>query len=77
MSCETDRRLSIAWERENDIIPHNRTNGTYNSILTLINLQPEDAGKYRCVVSHRFFESCNSEYAMITINGNIISDKIM
>jgi len=69
LSCETDRRLFIEWERKNDTIP-NRTSGISTNVLTLVNLKPEDAGDYRCVVSDPAHGSCDSSYARITINGN-------
>ena len=71
--CETDRRLFITWEKENDTIALDRANGINSGNLTLISLQPEDAGNYRCVVRGSFYGSCSSDYATITINGNYIS----
>ena len=69
LHCETDKRLFITWEKENDNIIFDRANGINSSILTLINLQPEDAGNYRCVVKDSFYGNCSSDYATITING--------
>ena len=72
MSCETDSRFVVTWEKESGNITHDRANGINSSILTLINLHPEDAGNYRCVVEDSFYENCISDYATITINGNYI-----
>jgi len=38
------------WERKDGTIPSGAT-GVNSEILTIVNLTPEDAGNYRCVVS--------------------------
>ena len=71
MSCKTDSRFVIIWEKENGSITHDDSaSGINSSVLTLINLRPEDAGNYRCVVKDSFYGNCISDYATITINGN-------
>ena len=40
--------------------------------LTLINLQPEDAGNYRCVATNASGSS-ESNYATVDINGTLLS----
>ena len=70
LSCETDSRFVVTWEKENGNIAHDRANGINSNILTLINLHPEDAGNYRCMVEDSFYGNCISDYATITINGN-------
>ena len=39
------------WERQNDVISSDSTGVNINN-FTLINLQPEDAGNYRCVATN-------------------------
>ena len=66
LTCEADGASSYNWERQNGIIPSDST-GVNTNILTLINLQPEDAGSYRCVASNSSGSS-ESNYAEIIIS---------
>ena len=67
ITCEADEASSYNWERWNDVIPSDST-GVNTNALTLINLQPEDAGNYRCVATNASGSS-ESTYAHLTING--------
>ena len=67
LTCEADGASSYNWERQNDVIPSDST-GVNTNALTLINLQPEDAGNYQCVATNASGNSV-SNYAEITISG--------
>ena len=67
LTCEADGALSYNWERQNGFIPSDST-GVNTNTLTLINLQPEDAGNYQCVATNASGSS-ESNYAIIDING--------
>ena len=67
LTCEADGASSYNWERHNDVIPSDST-GVNTNTLTLINLEPEDAGNYRCVATNAS-GSEKSKYASLTING--------
>ena len=71
LTCEADGASSYIWERQNDIIPSDST-GVNTNTLTLINLQPEDAGNYRCVVTNATGSS-KSNYAVVTIYSKSMS----
>ena len=72
LTCEVDGASSYNWERQNDVIPSDST-GVNTSTLTLINLQPEDAGSYRCVATNASGSNA-SNYATVTINGKNITN---
>ena len=65
LTCEADEASSYNWERQNDVIPSDST-GVNTNTLTLINLQPEDAGNYRCVVTN-VRGSNKSNYATVNV----------
>ena len=66
LTCEADQASSYIWERQNGDIPSDST-GVNSNTLNLINLQPEDAGDYRCVAINDH-ESSESDYATVTIS---------
>ena len=66
LTCEADGALSYRWEKQNDVIPFDSI-GVNTNTLTLINLQPEDAGNYRCVVTNAGGSS-KSSYATVTVS---------
>ena len=57
---------SYYWERQHGIIPPSAI-GVNTSILTLINLQLEDIGDYRCVATNGSGIS-KSYYAAVIVN---------
>ena len=69
LTCEADGASLYNWQRQNGTIPLDST-GVNTNTLTLINLQPEDAGNYRCVATNASGSS-ESYYANLTINGTV------
>ena len=69
VTCEADGALFYNWERQDGNISSDST-GVNTNTLTLINLQPEDAGNYRCVATNAIGSS-QSNYANLTINGTV------
>ena len=67
LSCEADGASSYNWERQDGNTVSDSTGGNTNT-LTLINLQPENAGNYRCVATNASGSS-KSNYANLTIDG--------
>jgi len=66
LTCVADRASSYNWEKQNDDIPSDYT-GMNTNTLTLINLQPEDAGNYQCVATNASGSS-ESNYATVSIS---------
>ena len=66
LTCDAIGASSYIWERQNGDIPSDST-GVNTNTLTLVNLQPEDAGEYRCVATSAG-KSISSNYATITIS---------
>ena len=67
LRCEANGTLSYIWDRQNGGIPSGSI-GKNTNTLTLIDVQPEDSGNYRCVATNRY-GSKMSDYTKITING--------
>ena len=65
--CEADGATSYNWEAQSGSIPSGAI-GVNTNTLTIINLQPEDAGNYRCVATNDCDNTYSySKYAAITI----------
>ena len=65
--CKAEGASLFGWQKQDGIIPSDST-GVNTNTLTLINLQSEDAGNYRCVATNASGSS-ESNYAHLTING--------
>ena len=81
LTCVANETSHYYWERHNGSIPFGSV-GVLNNTLTIISVQPEDAGDYRCVAyscssrcdnlncsvsSHSF-----SNYATVTVAGKLL-----
>ena len=68
MKCiPEDNNSNYEWEKRNTEFP-SRFKGANSSCLTILNLIPEDAGEYRCIISNST-RRIASDYATLTING--------
>ena len=65
LTCKAVGASSYIWERQNGVVPSDST-GVKTNILNLINLQPEDAGDYRCVAINGT-GIVKSHYAVVTV----------
>ena len=72
IACEAAGASFYYWERQNGSIP-SRAIGVNTSNLTIVNLQPEDAGYYRCVAINDV-GSIESKYAELTLTGKAKDD---
>ena len=73
LTCMTNETASYYWERQNGHVPFTAI-GMHTNTLTLTNVQPEDAGSYRCVAF--VCSICTqsfSNYAVITVKGTYLS----
>ena len=59
------------WERHGDKIP-SRAIGVNTDTLTIVNIQPEDDGQYRCAATNVSGTSY-SKYSILKITGMCIS----
>jgi len=62
LTCEADRAKLYEWQRLDDDIPPSAT-GVNTTTLTLVDLQSQDAGNYRCMATNEsnnsiFFKLC-------------------
>ena len=70
LTCEADGATSYNWERQSGSISSGAI-GVNTNTLTIINLQPEDAGNYRCVATNAS-GSGYSEYATVIVKGDVL-----
>ena len=69
LTCMANETSSYHWERQNGEIPKTSI-GINTDTLTLIDVQPENAGRYRCVAYVcNIYNQNFSDYATITVNG--------
>jgi len=67
LTCEAMHAVSYYWERQSGIFSCG-TSGVNTNTLTFVNMSPEDAGNYRCIVCSDNDKTISS-YANITIQG--------
>ena len=74
LTCAANETSSYYWEKQSGHIPFTAI-GMRTNTLTLINVQPEDAGSYRCVAFVcSICAQSFSNYAVITVKG---TDKLI
>ena len=67
LTCEADGASSYYWERQHGSIPSSAA-GVNTSNLTIVNIQINDTGYYRCVAINDIGIT-ESEYAKLTVTG--------
>ena len=67
ISCEAMEAESYNWEKQDGSISFGAT-GVNTKTLTIVNLTPNDAGNYRCVVDHGS-DLGFTNFAKITVEG--------
>ena len=72
LTCMANGSVSYYWEKQNDSIPYGSI-GVHTNTLTLINVQQNDTGNYRCVAFNSYNVCCKrfSDYAAVTIINGI------
>ena len=72
LTCMANESVSYYWEKQNDSVPYNSI-GIHSNTLTLIDVQPEDIGNYRCAAFNSYSVCCRSfsDYAAVTIINGI------
>ena len=73
LTCKANETSFYYWERQNGKIPSTAI-GVNTNVLTLTDVQPKDAGNYRCV-AFTCLINCGrsfSDYAAVTVNSKLI-----
>jgi len=71
MKCVPQKsNLNYKWERRSGNLP-SKAQGTHTSNLIIVNLRPEDAGDYRCVVSNST-GTIGSRFSSLVIDGRLV-----
>jgi len=65
MKCMPHKNyLNYKWERRGGSLP-SKVQGAYTSNLIIVNLRPEDAGDYRCIVSNSTGTISSNFYSLL------------
>jgi len=68
MKCIPDSKgVNYTWEKRYSSLP-SRAQGVNTSNMIIVNLKPEDSGKYRCIISNSTGK-IYSEYASVVVKG--------
>ena len=70
MKCVPDTKgVNYNWEKRYSTLP-SRAQGVNTSNMIIVNLEPEDAGEYRCIISNNTGKIF-SNYVSVSVKGKV------